>query len=397
MKVCFVSNATELGGAERVLLETIDVLKERGIECRVLLPGDGELAQEFGEAGVPYAFLDGGSWVSWERPSPWNQAKAVAKIAGRLFPAVRTIRGWGCDAIYSNSVTVCGGAVVARLLNLPHIWHLHEFGKEYGMFYKFGEGFSNRSIGRLSSACILVSNDLAAKYGQFIAPSKLRVVYPSMHRGLSSGEYSGTQSTLAPAFAGRFRLVIVGGLVEGKGHADAVQALAHLVREGVNAELLIVGESYPAFRGTLEEIARSNALSGRVSFVGRVRDASPFLRAADVVLVCSRGEAFGRVTIEAMLAGKAVVGAAAGATVELVQDGFNGLLYKCGDPADLAAKVRFLVDHPAIVQRLGQNGKRWAASRFTRERYGEELMAVLSSVVRAPSLLPVTSQIKVQP
>lgn len=397
MKVCFISNATQLGGAERVLLETIDVLMERGVECRVLLGGDGELAHELGEAGVPYAFLDGGSWVTWERPSPWNRAKAVAKIAGRLLPAARTIRSWRCDAIYSNSLTVCGGAVVARLLNLPHIWHLHEFGKEFGVFYKFGEGFSNRSIGRLSTACILVSNALAAKYGQFIAPSKLRVVYPSVHRGLSPSECSVAQSALAPAVAGRFRLVIVGGLVEGKGQEDAVRALGHLVRDGVDAELLMVGESYPAFRGTLEEIARSNALSGRVAFVGRVRDASPFIRAADVVLVCSRAEAFGRVTIEAMLAGKAVVGAAVGATAELVQDGFNGLLYKCCDASDLAAKVRFLVDHPDIAQRLGENGKRWAASRFTRERYGEELMDVLSSVVRSPSLLSVTSQIKVQP
>jgi glycosyltransferase involved in cell wall biosynthesis len=386
MKVCFISNATELGGAERVLLETVDVLKERGIECRVLLPGNGELAQEFGKTGVPYTFLDGGSWVTWERPSPWNRAKAVAKISGKLFPSVRKVRRWGCDAIYSNSLTVCGGAVVARLLNLPHIWHLHEFGKEFGVCYKFGEAFSNRAIGRLSSVCILVSNALAAKYGRFIAPSKLRVVYPSMHRELVRSEHSAAQSTVAPAPGGRFRLVIVGGLVEGKGQEEAMQALAHLVREGVNAELVMVGESYPAYRRTLEEIARSNALLDRISFVGRVRDASPFLRTADVVLVCSRWEAFGRVTIEAMLAGKAVVGAAAGATPELVQDGFNGLLYKCGDPADLAAKVRFLTEHPAVLRQLGENGERWAATRFTRERYGEELMAIITSLARPGSV-----------
>src|SRR5207247_7627515 len=125
------------------------------------------------------------------------------------------------------------------------------------------------------------------------------------------------------------RLLVIGGLVEGKGPADAVRALARLIKEGINAELSLVGEPFPGYRAVLEEIVRSEALAERVHFVGRVRDASRFLQDADLLLVCSRSEAFGRATIEGMLARKPVVGARCGATAELIQDGITGLLYNC--------------------------------------------------------------------
>ena len=55
--------------------------------------------------------------------------------------------------------------------------------------------------------------------------------------------------------------------------------------------------------------------------------------------MCSRAEAFGRVTVEAMKLGLPVIGAARGATPELVRDGWNGLLYAHGDANELAGKI----------------------------------------------------------
>lgn len=386
MRVCFITNSPHLGGAERVLLETLDVLKGREVECRVLLPRPGVLSSELTRIGVEHAFLDGGSWVSWSDPSAWDRIKATLKITGRLFTAIRKIRQWRCDAIYSNTITVCNGSIIARVLNLPHIWHLHEFGREdHGIFYKFGENFSNRTIGRLSSACIVVSQALAAKYGKYIDRSKLCVIYPSMHLAPYAASDSSADQSLVPPKASRFRLVIVGGLVEGKGQAEAVRGLAHLVKADVDAELLIVGESFPAYARKLERVVSENGLAERVHFIGKVDNPRPFFQSADLVLVCSRSEAFGRVTIEAMLAGTPIVGANCGATPELIQDGLRGFLYKSGDPADLAQKIIFLKQHPEVRQRLSENARHWAEGLFTRERYADQVAALISSVARTPS------------
>lgn len=377
VKICFITSCSLLGGAERILLETIDVLKESGVDCYVLLPGEGELARQLREDGVPYAFLSAGSWISWKKPSIWRRIKAAIGVACKAVLVAKQIRKWGCDIVYTNTLAVCGGSIAARLLGLPHIWHLQEFGREdHGVYYEFGEGFSNRAISALSSTCIVLSGALAEKYRRYIRSSKITIIYPSMHRVAAAA----SNASLTHGGNGRFRIVLVGGLAEGKGQTDAVLALATLVRAGVDAELVLVGDGDPAFRRILEDLAGSKETKDRVVFFGRVDNPAPMVRNSDVVVVCSRSEAFGRVTIEGMLAGKPVIGARSAATAELIRDGFNGLLYKTHDPLDLANKLTYIKDNPSIARRLAANGKQWAQTRFTRERYASELAGVISSI-----------------
>jgi glycosyltransferase involved in cell wall biosynthesis len=295
-----------------------------------------------------------------------------------------------CDVVYSNTITVGHGAIAAKLLGKPHIWHLHEFGKEdHGFGFYFGERFSCKTIGALSSLCIVVSKALATKHQQFIKPSKVRVVYPSMHLRLEQlPSADGAEVPMAKR-PGQFRCIIVGGVVVGKRQEDAIQAFALLEKENFHAELAIVGGSENLqYRSDLDRIVREHHLENKVIFMGEVRDARPLIQAAGVLLVCSRSEGFGRVTIEAMLAGKPVIGASAGATPELVQEGFNGLVYEVENPSALAEKIRYLYQHPDIASRLGENGKQWAQSFFTKERYSREIAGVLATL-----LTPAVSQV----
>ena len=381
MTVCFITNASAIGGAERVLLETIELLRERGLQCRVLAGGSGEVERALAAAGVPCEVHRVGSWISWHKPSLWDRVKTIAKVALAVRFAAKHVRKWNCDAIYSNGLTVCHGALVAKLLGLPHIWHLHEFGREdHGVWYEFGERFTNYVIGASSSMCIAVSNALARKYSKYIPPSKLAVIYPSMHMAATNAGVSPDEAAALPPHTGPLRLLVIGGLVEGKGQADAVRALAYIIKEGINAELTLVGEGFSGYQELLEDIVRSEGLGDRVHFVGRVRDASPLLQEADLLLVCSRSEAFGRATIEGMLAGKPVVGARCEATAELIQDGVTGLLYNCRDPRDLAAKIGLLHQDPGKARQIAHNGQHWAAARFTKERYADAVLNLLASV-----------------
>ena len=51
---------------------------------------------------------------------------------------------------------------------------------------------------------------------------------------------------------------------------------------------------------------------------------------ADIALMCSRGEALGRVTVEAMLSENLVIGADSAGTKEIIQNKVTGYLYKTG-------------------------------------------------------------------
>jgi glycosyltransferase involved in cell wall biosynthesis len=80
-----------------------------------------------------------------------------------------------------------------------------------------------------------------------------------------------------------------------------------------------------------------------------------------------------------MLAGKPVVAARGGGNSELVQDGFNGLLYESGDCNDLARCIRFLAESPPERGRLGANARGWAESRFSAPEYGRAILGILES------------------
>lgn len=377
MRVCFVSHSSKLGGAERVLLETVEVLKHHGVDCRVILPGLGEFSEALNCIDVPIAVVPGHSWVEWGNPSAWMRLKAALKIARATVRTVGEIKRWNCDLAYSNTVTICSGALAAAWLKLPHVWHLHEFGYEdHGLVFDFGDALSYWILRSSSVAYIAVSHCLAKKYERYLEPAKISVIYPSMHRALTTT--SEHENECRPNR--RFRCILIGGLVEGKGQEEAVRAFSLLPRNAVDAELLLVGDGDPRYRARLHEIADAASLQERVIFVGAVKDASALVRTCDAVLVCSRSEAFGRATVEGMLAGRPVIGAKAAATSELIRDGVNGLLYTHGHPEELAEKIAYLYQNPKAAYILGQNAKDWAQKIFTADRYWKELSPRLAAV-----------------
>jgi glycosyltransferase involved in cell wall biosynthesis len=378
MRICFISHSAGDGGAERVLLETVELLHAQGIECRVLLPSEGYFCRELNRLGVPFSVISYPLWMARGKASFLSRARAAVGLFTNTLQVAWQIFRWKCDLVYSNSATVSVGAFAARLLGVPHVWHLHEFGfEDQGLSFLFGESLSLALIDRLSDRCICVSRALAAKYAKSIEPAKISVIYPSMHRALASHDLPSLE--FMKPHPGRFRCVIVGALIPGKGQEEGILALAHLKKAGIPVELIIVGKGEPEFRRYLDEVVASNHLADEVIFVGKVDSAFPAMRDSDAILVCSRSEAFGRVTIEGMSSGRPVIGARSAATAELIQDGFTGLLYDPGNANDLADKIRYVREHPEAGERLAGNARAWITEHFAPSRCTAELLVLMQS------------------
>lgn len=374
MKVCFVSHSSGKFGAERALIELIDALTARGVECYVMLPRLGPLADELKRRKIGFSVLPY-KWWAGKRAPLWKRIGRLIINLVVTIGVVAKIKQWGCDIVYTNTIMICVGAFAAKLLGLPHVWHIHEFGFEHhGAVFDLGERFSLWLIDHLSARCIANSKAVYQKYQQYIAPSKLRVIYNSV----DIPHQVPSKEALLPAQADRkIRCVIVGALQEGKGQEDAIRAIGELVRMGIEAELVIVGDGDPNYRKYLHDLVAESRLSSHVRFTGYTENPWAFMQDAHIVLMCSRYEAFGRVTVEAMKLGKPVIGAKSGGTEELIRDGFNGLLYTPKDHVELAEKIKYLYEHPDIARRLGTNGQQFAMKQFTKDRYGEEVLAVL--------------------
>lgn len=160
-------------------------------------------------------------------------------------------------------------------------------------------------------------------------------------------------------------MLFLGGCVEAKGVFDVVGAIAKLMpKYAGRVHLDIFGFDNPSTRRTVEKIIQRNRLGDAIVLRGTFADPTEVLPYYDVGLVCSRGEAFGRVVIEYWAAGLAVIGANTGAIPELLDGGERGILYdKKSGAASLAAAIELLLNNHEAMIRLKNCGMGFA-SRF---------------------------------
>ena len=375
MRVCFVSHTSGWGGAERALVELIEALKKRGVDCYVLLPRGGDLVRELRERHIPFRMFPYRMWVGRNSPL-WKRVGRAMLTLATVVPVANAMMRWRCDIVVTNTFTVCVGALAAKLVGRPHVWYVHDFIYEHhGFTFDLGSRFSFWLM-RRSLYWVFNSHAVAAKFREYLGPSDLRVVYQSV--GFAPEPRLG-DGAIRLRDGTRMRCVIVGVLHEAKGQQEAIRAIAHLARTGVPVELLVIGRGDPKYLSVLLGLVAENQVHRHVEFVGYVENPIPFMESADAVLMCSRFEGFGRVTVEAMRAGKPVIGARSGGTVELIRDGFNGLLYTPGSHTELAERIRYLYEQPSLAARMGQNGRRWASVQFTEKRYAEGVLDVLNA------------------
>jgi glycosyltransferase involved in cell wall biosynthesis len=175
-----------------------------------------------------------------------------------------------------------------------------------------------------------------------------------------------------------FTFALVGLIHPTKGQDAAIRALALLSREFEKVRLLIVGEGRT---DRLKALAHDLGVTNRVDFWGYVDDPYKAYLASDAVLMCSKSEAMGRVTVEAMSACRPVIGYDEAGTSEIIEHGHTGLLYR-GGPEVLASCMRQFVENPAWARQLGNNGWDVARKKYSVEVYAQSVYEVLSSVLK---------------
>lgn len=157
-----------------------------------------------------------------------------------------------------------------------------------------------------------------------------------------------------------------------KGQDVAIEAMALLERRA-NVRLVVAGGeplgAAGVFKRTLEDMATKAVLGSCIHFLGHVDDMPELYAACDIVLALSRdGEAYGRVPVEAAMAGTPVIATRIGATPEIVIDGATGFLVAPGNPAEVAARLETLLSDEGLRARMGRSARTRATETFGYRR-----------------------------
>lgn len=387
MKILFVSHSSELFGAERSMLEAVAALNEKGLVVEVAVPSEGELATKLRSLGITVHQIPYTWWVAspeWRGTYYHLRRKLQNLMAGPKFN--RLLREHRPDVVVTNTLTIPSGALAARRAKIPHVWCVHEFAgtdpdttntdpqQHSGNFYfDLGRRRSFALMDKLSARVIANSKAVALSLSEHVPAEKLRVLYYVVEVA---------PTTLPPKQkTEQLVLICVGRLETNKRQEDAIRALASLKIKGLQLRLVLIGPDVLSYEKKLRELASSLGVTENVEFAGSVPDAQPYFAAADIALVCARNEAFGRVTIEAMKAGKPVIGADHGGTSELISDGLNGLKFAAGDSEDLARKIEILYHDENMRREMGERAQDWALTNFNREKFGRDLLQILEEAV----------------
>ena len=394
MRLAFITHYSELYGANRSLLDLIAGLSAYGVQSHVIAPQDGPLTETLRARTIPYAVVPIQKWMLSYRPNPvdsprqlmrrsYYQALAGGRLARNLacLPAlIKRLRDWEIDVIYSNSLVIPAGMLLAGAARRPHVWHVREYDSpDWPLHADWGGQFS-RQLARRTAAAIIANSraTLAANFGPD-SPANAHVIYNGV---LSPAEFDRLRVGVASSSARPFTFALVGLLHPGKGQAEAIRALAQLAEEHPHVRLLLAGSGNQEYEQTLRRLAAELGVAGRVEFMGYVGDPFAVYAQADAALTCSRHEGMGRTTAEAMAAGRPVIGYDGGGTPEVIIDGHTGLLYR-GGAAELAAAMARFVAEPEWAARLGENGWAVARERFSIERYAQEVFEVLQKFVQS--------------
>jgi glycosyltransferase involved in cell wall biosynthesis len=193
-----------------------------------------------------------------------------------------------------------------------------------------------------------------------VAPARVRVIHPGVDSRRFTPGPAGRRSTL-PSF------LYVGRLKRYKGIGLATEALALARRQRPDLRLEIAGVG--DYRAELERQVRRLELDKAVTFHGFVSEERKIdlMRWAWANVFPSPKEGWGITVIEAAACGTPSLASDSPGLRDSVRHGETGFLIPHSDVIGLADRMIELADSPLLVQRLGQQARRFA-EELTWER-----------------------------
>jgi glycosyltransferase involved in cell wall biosynthesis len=208
------------------------------------------------------------------------------------------------------------------------------------------------------------------------AGKKISVV----HNGIDESVFVPGSKQAARAALGlppdRFVVLLAGQSIEGINQAVAQQgvlALNQLKEDRLMA--LLVGRS-------AHLVSRNLSVPCKVlPFQNRPEDLARCYQAADITLVSSEYETFGRIAAESQLCGTPVVTFDTGGLSEVVKDRVGGIVVPKRNVEALREAIKFLYDNGAEAERMGRDGSAWARAQFGGRKIAGDYLALYHEIL----------------
>ena len=165
------------------------------------------------------------------------------------------------------------------------------------------------------------------------------------------------------------KIIFLGAFIKSKGAQVLLEAI-----EGLDAECELYGEG--VLKEELQAIIAEKKLNAKICLPVSYDKIPRVYADADIVVFPSLWpEPFGRIAIEAMAAGKPVIGSAIGGIKETITKG-TGILVDPGNVQQLRKAIELLMHDRALQKKMGKKGRKVAEELYAEERVADKLISI---------------------
>ena len=406
MRILYLSQSSQLGGAERSLLDFLASLRLYQPEwsLHLVVPNAGPLVAEAETLMVSTSIVRlpaalgrlGDSGVGGNAGRQVSSAQLLAR-AGRALFSIRsylgelrgTIAKISPDVIHTNGFKMDILGVWAKPAQVPVVWHIHDYTSSRPVMARLLRLHARSCAGAIANSNS-VAHDIKVVCGDGL---RVKTIYNAVNlerfSPLGPIEDLDQAAGLAPAPLGTVKVGLVAAMARWKGHKVFLRAISMIPHDLPVRAYVIGGQLYQTDGSQfaideLRDLALRLGIADRVAFTGFISDSAAAMRALDVVVHAStQPEPFGLVVVEAMALAKPVVVAFAGGVSEVINDGLDALSHPPNQAEILASQIVQLAMHPELRAKLGSAARATAERRFDRMRLGPEVTSAYKDLCAA--------------
>lgn len=386
MKILFVCGAGFVYGKEIITLSLMQGLRERGHDVRCIISSwaHDDYDRRLAATDIPFISLPLGFISKTLNASAMRMTVDTLSKSPQLWLGYRRyLKEFQPDAV-----------VHSTFHHILHLWPLLDVRNTYfhvhdpfapTNFYRRVFSLLNRRVRAFIGVSRYIEDSIVALG---VPPEKVYAVLngitPPESLNGNGHDRAATVAASPDTQTAPVRIGIVGQIGAWKGHDDFVEALKELKQAKLPFTAMIFGEGMKDYVAALKQKIEDYQLTEQVRWIGFVKSPGEIYPQMDICVVPSRSQdPCPTVAIETAHFGVPVIATRRGGLPEIVQHEKTGFLIDAEAPAQLAEKLRLLIEDTALRQQMARESKTHSSSHLTSQRMAEQMEAIFVNTINS--------------
>lgn len=368
-KILFLITKSEIGGAQKYVLDIAKGTKDAGFEAVVASQQNSHLYETLSRDKIKF--------IEVKHLQREIDLIMELELAWELYKIIRREKP---DILHLNSSKVGAlGAVVGKLARVPkiiftaHGWAFNDPRprsqiKAIEFISRFAAIFQDKII------CVSDYDRQKALERKIATHEKLATI----HNGIDvkSLEFLSKEEARGKLKLGEKDFVVgtIANFYKAKSLDTIVFSAISAIHENPDIRFVIIGDG-PEM-GKIESLIKRYKLEDYFTLPGIIKNAVAYLKAFDIFIMPSKKEGLPYALLEAMAANILCVASAVGGIPEIIINGENGILIKDMTPGKLQEALSKLTKLKGERKKLAKAGRQTVQEKFSLEKMIKETMSV---------------------